>query len=88
MCTALESMGFKQTYSDAAVYIFVRGDLRIILPAFVDDMTFTLTSLPAIKQVIADLHVHFKLCNLGPTTKMNHNHANPFSNNLANTLLC
>jgi len=40
MRTALESMGFKQTYSDAAVYIFVRGYVRIILPVFVDEMTF------------------------------------------------
>jgi hypothetical protein len=63
-------MGFKQTYSDAAVYIFVRGDVRIILPVFVDDMTFASTSLPAIKQAIADLSTHFKLRDLGPTTEL------------------
>jgi transposase InsO family protein len=70
MRTTLESMGFKQTYSDAAVYIFVRGDVRIILPVFVDDMTFASTSLPAIKQAIADLSTHFKLRDLGPTTEL------------------
>ena len=70
MRTALESMGFKQTYSDAAVYIFVRGDVRIILPVFVDDMTFASKSLPAIKQAIEDLRGHFKLRDLGPTTEL------------------
>jgi hypothetical protein len=70
MRTTLESMGFKQTYSDAAVYIFIRDDVHIILPVFVDDMTFTSTSLPAIKQAIADLSGHFKLRDLGPTTEL------------------
>ena len=81
MQTALESMGFKQTYSDAALYIFVRGNVRIILPVFVDNMTFALKSLPAIKEAITDLHGHFKLRDLGPTTellgiKIDRNHTN------------
>ena len=63
-------MGFKQTYSDVAVYIFVRGDVRIILPVFVNDMTFASPSLPAIKQAIADLGTHFKLRDLGSTTEL------------------
>ena len=70
MRTALQSMGFKQTYSDAAVYIFIQGDVHIILPIFVDDMTFALLSLRAIKQAIADLGTHFKLHDLGPTTEL------------------
>ena len=55
MCTTLKSLGFKQTYSDAAVYIFTRDDVQIILPVFVDDMTFASKSLDAIKQAITDL---------------------------------
>ena len=70
MRTTLESLGFKQTYSDAAVYIFARGDVQIILPVFVDDMTFASKSLDAIKQTIADLTTHFKLRDLGPTTEI------------------
>ena len=42
----------------------------MILPVFVDDMTFALKSLDAIKQAIADLTTHFKLCDLGPTTEI------------------
>ena len=70
MHTTLESLGFKQTYSDAAVYIFARGDVQIILPVFVDDMTFASKSLDVIKQAIADLTTHFKLRDLGPTTEI------------------
>ena len=70
MHTTLESLGFKQTYSNAAVYIFTWGDVQIILPVFVDDMTFASKSLDAIKQVIANLTKHFKLCNLGPTIEI------------------
>ena len=79
MCNTLKYLGFKQTYSDAAVYIFTQGDVQIILLVFVDDMTFASKSLDAIKQTIADLTTHFKLHDLGPTTeilgiKIDHNH--------------
>jgi hypothetical protein len=67
---ALESMGFKQTYSNAAVYIFIRDDVHIILPVFVDDMTFASSSLPAIRQAVTDLSGHCKLRDLGPTTEL------------------
>ena len=70
MYTTLESLGFKQTYSDAAVYIFAQSDVQIILPVFVDDMTFASKSLDAIKQAIANLTKHFKLYDLGPTTEI------------------
>ena len=70
MYTTVESLGFKQTYSDAAVYIFTQGDVQIILPVFVDDMTFASKSLDAIKQAIANLTKHFKLHHLGPTTEI------------------
>ena len=81
MRTALEYMGFKQTYSDAAVYIFIQGNVHIILPVFVNDMTFASSSLPAIKQAIEDLRRHFKLHDLGATTellgiKIDHNCSN------------
>jgi len=70
MPPTLEFMGFKQTYSNAAVYIFIRCDVRIILPVFVDDITFALPFLPAIQQAIADLGTQFKLYDLGPTTEL------------------
>ena len=44
--------------------------MQLILPVFVDNMTFALKSLDAIKQAITDLSKHFKLCDLGPTTEI------------------
>jgi len=63
-------MGFKQTYSDAAVYIYTWSDVTIILPVFVDDMTYALKSLDAIKSTLDELCKHFKIHNLGPTTEI------------------
>ena len=69
MHTTLKSIGFTQTYSNAA-YVYVQGDMQLLMPVFVDDMTFASKSLDAIKQVITDLLKHFKLCDLGPTTEI------------------
>ena len=44
--------------------------MQLILPVFVNNMTFALKSLDAIKQAIIDLLKHFKLCDLGPTTEI------------------
>lgn len=70
MRTTLESMDFIQTYSDVALYIYLQGDVCIILPVFVNDMIFALKSLDFIKHTIIDLCTHFKLRNLGATSKI------------------
>jgi hypothetical protein len=70
MRAVLESLGFRQTYSDAAIYVYSRGNDHIILPVFVDDMTFASKSLTSINQIISQLSQHFKLCDLGPTTQL------------------
>jgi hypothetical protein len=66
----LESLGFTQSYSDASIYVYVKGDTRVILPVFVDDMTFASKSAAAIDQIILELSQHFKLRDLGPTTQL------------------
>ena len=40
MRSVLEAIGYTQCYSDASIYIYVKDNVRIILPVFVDDMTF------------------------------------------------
>jgi len=40
MHAAMLSMGFTRLKSDSSIYLFVRGDVRIIMPVYVDDMTF------------------------------------------------
>ena len=63
-------MGFSQIYSDVAVYIYVKGDICLILPVFVNDMTFASKSLQAIKDAIQQLQKHFKVRDLGPTREI------------------
>ena len=64
----LLSMGFKRLESDRSIYIFVRDDVRIIIPIFIDDITFASSNPAAIDSAINELASHFKLRDLGPTT--------------------
>jgi len=64
----LESLDFRQTYSDASIYIYSKDDVTIILPVFVNDMTLALKSEPIIQSFITQLSQHFKIHDLGPTT--------------------
>jgi hypothetical protein len=61
-------MGFKQLESDRSIYIFFRGDVRIIIPIFIDDITFASSNSIAIDSTVKELSSHFKLRNLGPTS--------------------
>ena len=70
MRSVLESLDFRQTYSDASIYIYSKDSVTIILPVFVDDMTLASKSEPAIQSFIAQLSQHFKICDLGPTTQL------------------
>jgi len=38
MRSVLESLDFRQTYSDASIYIYSKDGVTIILPVFVDDI--------------------------------------------------
>ena len=63
-------MGFSQIYSDAAVYMYEKGDICLILPVFINDMTFASKSLKAIKDMIQQLQKHFKVHDLDPTREI------------------
>ena len=64
----LASMGFKRLESDHSIYIFIRGEVRIIIPVFIDDITFASSDSAAIDSAIKELSSHFKLRDLGPTS--------------------
>ena len=70
MRSVLKSLEFRQTCSDASIYIYYKDGVTIILPVFVDDMTLALQSEPAILSFIAQLSQHFKIHDLGPTTQL------------------
>ena len=61
-------LGFKKTVCEHSIWIFQRGEERIIIPVFIDDMTIVAKSKEAIQKVKDDLKKHFKLRDLGPTS--------------------
>ena len=60
-------MGFTRLKSDASIYVYVKGELRIIVPVYVDDITFACKDSKLIDKAVEDLSKHFKLRDLGPT---------------------
>jgi Reverse transcriptase (RNA-dependent DNA polymerase) len=64
----LEQVGFKRTVCEHSIWVFQRGEERVIIPVFIDDMTIAARSKEAIQQVKDDLRKHFKLRDLGPTS--------------------
>ena len=52
----------------SSIYIFVRGEVRIIIPVFINDITFASSNPAAIDSAIKELASHFKLGDLGPTS--------------------
>jgi hypothetical protein len=60
-------MGFKRLQSDHGIYVYLKDDVRIIVPVHVDDITFASKSLSAIQSCIQELSRHFELHDLGPT---------------------
>src|SRR5437660_8098384 len=68
MRNVLESLAFKQSYSDAFIYIYSKDGVSVILPVFVDDMTFVSHSKDTISSLVQQLGQHFKIRDLRPTT--------------------
>ena len=70
MCSVLKSLDFRQTYSNASIYIYVKDGVTIILPVFVDDVTLASQSEAAIQSFIGQQSQHIKIHDLGPTTQL------------------
>lgn len=64
--SVLVSMGFQNIRSDAAVWVFDKDGIRVIVPVFVDDITLVSKSKAKIGEVKGELKEHFKLRELGP----------------------
>ena len=64
---ALSSMGFTRLESDRSIYLYVRGEVKIIVPIYIDDITLASKSTTAIDSAVDDLKKHFKIHDLGPS---------------------
>jgi transposase InsO family protein len=65
--SALTEMGFKRIESDRSVYIYSNEEVRIIVPIYIDDITFASKSSAAIDKYVSLLSQHFKCRDLGHT---------------------
>jgi len=63
----LMDMGFTRLESDRSIYIYVKGDVKIIVPIYIDDITFASKSKSAIDETVAEFSKHFKIRDLGDT---------------------
>jgi hypothetical protein len=64
---AFIEMGFKRLDSDRSIYLYVRGDIQIIISVYVDDITFVSENESALDAAVLELSKQFKLQDLGPT---------------------
>jgi transposase InsO family protein/predicted RNA binding protein YcfA (HicA-like mRNA interferase family) len=65
---ALEAMGFKRLDCDHSVFIYEKGDIKIIVPVHVDDLVIASKSRSAISNFKKELATHFKIRDQGPTS--------------------
>ena len=65
--SVLTELGFKRIESDRSVYIYSNGEVRIIVPIYIDDITLASKSPAAIDKYVHLLSQHFKCRDLGPT---------------------
>jgi hypothetical protein len=65
---ALTTMNFSRVTCEHSVWVYGRGDERIIIPVYVDDMTIASKSREKVDQIVLELKKHFKLRELGPTS--------------------
>jgi hypothetical protein len=68
--SVLTSIGFERTTCDYSVYVYRRGDVRIMLPIHVDDLLLASNSKSALRDVKKELASHFKIHDQGPVTSI------------------
>ena len=66
--SSLQGLGFMRVKSDNSIWVFRKDDVRIIVPAYVDDMFIATKDLSQARQVVSDLEKHFQVHDLGDTS--------------------
>ena len=62
--SVLTELGFNRIESDRSVYIYFNGEVHIIVPIYIDDITLASKSPTVIDQYVQLLSYHFKCCDL------------------------
>ena len=68
LCSVFTSLGYKKLSSDSSIFVYTKGDVKVIVPVFIDDITLVSRSDPAMDKTVHELSAHFKLRDLGPTS--------------------
>ena len=64
--STLSELGFSRCASDHCVWIWAKNGIKVIIPAYVDDLTIACNNMPALKRVKEQLKKHYKMHDLGP----------------------
>jgi len=60
------SLGFSRCASDHCVWVWAKDGIKVIIPAYVDDLTIACKHTPTLKHIKAELHKQYKMHDLGP----------------------
>jgi hypothetical protein len=60
-----DGIGYTRLRSDNSIYIYSNGDIKVIVPVFIDDITLVSKSDAAMASAVSELSRHFKLRDLG-----------------------
>ena len=66
--SVFSSLGYTKLQSDSSIYLYSNGDVKVIVPVYIDDITLVSRNDSAVDSTIKELSKHFKLRDLGPTT--------------------
>ena len=62
----LGDIGFTRCVSDASIYVWEKEGIKVIVPAFVDDLTLVSKSITLVEETKAELAKRLKIRDLGP----------------------
>jgi len=64
--STLSELGFSHCALDHCGWIWAKNSIKIIIPAYVDDLTIACNNMPALKRVKEQLKKCYKMHDLGP----------------------
>jgi len=60
------ALSFSRCASDHCIWVWAKNSIKVIIPAYVDDLTIACKHTPMLKHIKAELHKQYKMHDLGP----------------------
>ena len=64
--STLSDLGFSHCASDHCVWMWAKDGIKVIIPAYVDDLTIACNNVPTLKRIKEQLKKRYKMHDLGP----------------------